>query len=446
MHSAGSLILIVLLIALSAFFSVAELSMASARRLRLRQLADDGDARAAAVLKVQAQPGSYFTVVQIGQNIVAILAGVVGDDALGPGLRALLDGLMPPRAADVTSFALSFGVVTSLFILLADLLPKRLALVEPEGLAMKLLAPMRVAMLLLRPVVWVFNGLANGLVRLLGLPKERDDRITSADILALTEAGTEAGVLHVGEQEVIENLLELETRTVESAMTTRDRIVFLLQDDPEELIRARIAAEPHSTYLVCDEHIDQVVGYVDAADLFARVLRQEPIVLQGEAAKGLLQKVLMVPDRLTLSEVLARFREAHEDFAVIVNEYGLVVGVITLNDVMSTVMGSLVGGGDEEQIVRRDDGSWLMDGLTPIGDVLRALHLDPADLPQRGQYDTLAGFLMVMLRRIPRRTDHTTWNGWRFEVIDVDHTRIDQVLVTGVAGQPAAAVEVAVRV
>ena len=220
-------------------------------------------------------------------------------------------------------------------------------------------------------------------------------------------------------------------------MTTRERIVYLLLDDSDEQIRVRIAAQPHSTYLVCDQHIDQVVGYVDAPDLFQRVLQNESISLRGEAARDLLRKVLIVPDRLTLSEMLQQFRQAHEDFAVIVNEYSLVVGVITLNDVMSTVMGSLVSPGDEEQIVRRGDGSWLMDGLTPIGDVLRAIGVDPVQLPQRGQYDTLAGFLMVMLRRIPRRTDEVLWSGYRFEVMDVDSYKIDQVMVTAVdSGAP----------
>jgi CBS domain containing-hemolysin-like protein len=304
---------------------------------------------------------------------------------------------------------------------------------QPERAAVRVVAPMRWWMALLSPVVWVFNGLASRMFRLFGLPEQRDERITSDDILAMAAAGAEAGVLHQQEQQVIENVFELDTRTVESAMTPRDRVVYLLQDEDEALIRARIAAEPHSTYLVCDKHIDEVAGYVDAADLFARVLKQEPIALRGEAAKGLLQKALIVPDRLTLSEMLTQFRQAHEDFAVIVNEYSLVVGVITLNDVMSTVMGSLVSPLDEEQIVRRDDGSWLMDGLTPIVDVLRAIDADPEELPQRGQYDTLAGFLMVMLRRIPRRTDCVTWGGHKFEVMDVDSFRIDQVMVTPAA-------------
>src|SRR5690606_32849819 len=158
----------------------------------------------------------------------------------------------------------------------------------------------------------------------------------------------------------------------------------------DEQIRSRVATQPHSTYPVCDGHIDEVVGYVDSSDLFQRVLQGETLSLRGGAAQTLLRKVLMVPDRLTLSEVLEQFRQVHEDFAIIVNEYSLVVGVITLNDVMSTVMGSLVPPGDEEQIVQRADGSWLMDGLTPIGDVLRAIDVYPDQLPQRGPYDTLA--------------------------------------------------------
>ncbi len=431
MSVTASLWVIVLLIGCSAFLAMAELAMASARSVKLRQLADEGDARAQSVLAVQAAPGSYFTVVQIGQNMVAILGGVVGDGAFSPTFERWLAPLLSVSAASAVALVASVLLVTSLFILLADLIPKRVALAEPEALALRLLAPMRVLMWLLHPVVRVFNGLANALVRLFGLPDQRDDRVTSGDILALTEAGTQAGALNAPEQRVIENVFELDTRTVESAMTTRNRIVHLLEGDGEDIIRARIAEQPHSTYLVCRETIDHVLGYVDATDLFARVLRGEAITLKGDAAAGLIQRVLMVPDRLTLSEMLKQFREAHEDFAVIVNEYSLVVGVITLNDVMSTVMGTLVAPHDDEaQIVQRGDGSWLMDGLTPIGDVLRAIDADPAELPQRGQYDTLAGFLMVMLRRIPRRTDAVVFAGARFEVLDVDNAKVDQVLVT----------------
>ncbi len=428
-----SLLLIAVLIATSAFFSMAELALAASRRLRLQQLADDGDARAAAVLQTQTEPGHYFTVVQIGQNAVAILGGIVGEGALGPPLQRLLAHWLPEPYAATTGFLLSFAVVTSLFIVFSDLFPKRLAMVEPERLALRLHRPMRVCMALFKPVVWLYSRLTDGLFRLLGLPMQRDERVTPDDILALAEAGAEAGVLDPGEQQVIANLFELDTRTVSSAMTARDRIAWFDRHDSDAIVRARIAAEPYSTYPVCDGDIDHVIGYVDAKDLFQRVMNNQPIRLDDPA---LLRKVVVVPDRLTLAEVLEQFRQAREDFAVIVNEYSLVVGVVTLNDVMSTVMGDLVPPAAEALIVQREEGSWLIDGITPMAEVQRALDLD--ELPQPQDYDTLAGFLMVMLRRVPRRTDRVHWGGYSFEVIDVDAYRIDQVMVTRLPAESAA--------
>lgn len=423
-----SLLLIALLIAGSAFFSMAELSLAASRRLNLQQRADAGDHRAARVLAVQEHPGDYFTVVQIGVNTVAILAGIVGEGAFTPHFEAALLLLMAPEAAATLGFAASFVSITSLFIVMADLVPKRLSMNEPERVAMSLVGPMLLLCRLLKPLAWTFSAITEGLIRVLGLPAKRDETISHRDILALTEAGYQAGVVADEEQQVIENVFELDTRTVETVMTNRERIVFFSRGDDDALIRTRIAESPHSTYLVCDAgEIDQIVGYVDATDLFQRVLRGEALTLGPELVK----KVLIVPDRLTLSEMLTQFREAHEDFAVIVNEYSLVVGVVTLNDVMSTVMGALVAPHDEEQIVRREDGSYLADGITPIPDVERALGID--GWPHAGSYDTLAGFLMSMLRRIPRRTDVVEWDGWRFEVVDVDAYRVDQVMITPVA-------------
>ncbi|MFZ2989624.1 hemolysin family protein, partial [Ideonella sp.] len=335
---------------------------------------------------------------------------------------------LAPELARTASAGLSFVLVTSLFILLADLVPRRVGMNDPERLAMAVVGTMTTLITVLRPLVWAFGALAGLITRALGLPQSRDDRITHLDILALTEAGAQTGAVASAEQQVIENVFELDTRRVESVMTTRERIVWLALDDEEALLRARVAEEPHSTYLVCDDGVDEVRGYVDATDLFQRVLREEPIGLRDCDAAGLIKRVLIVPDRITLAEMLTQFRQAHEDFAVVVNEYSLVVGVITLNDVMNTVMASMVGSHAEEQIVRRDDGSFLADGITPIPDIARALAID--EWPHSGQYDTLAGFLMVMLRRIPRRTDHVDLQGWRFEAMDVDRHRVDQVMIT----------------
>ena len=419
-----SLLIIALLIAASAFVAVAEISLAASRRLRLRQMADEGDPRAEKVMKMQEQPGDYFTVVQVGQNGIAILGGIVGEGALSGIIASVLGLWLPESTANSVGFLISFLVITSLFILFADLLPRRLGMVEPEYWAVRVLHPMQWCMRLFKPVVWFYSRSTDALFKLFGLPDKRDEQITHDDILAMTEAGTRAGVLARREQQVIANVFELDSRTVASAMTQRDSVAYFLRDDPDHVIRARIAEEPYSTYPVCDGDIDHVIGYVDAKDLFQRVLNNQPISLQDDS---LIHRVLIVPDKLTLAEVLDQFQQVHEDFAVILNEYSLVVGVVTLNDVMSTVMGDLVSPDDEEQIVRRDSNSWLIDGVTPIEDVIRALGIE--ELPHEEEYETLAGFLMVMLRRVPRRTDSVNWGGYKFEVIDVDSYRIDQVLV-----------------
>lgn len=427
MDTFSSLLLIAALIAASAFFAIAELSVAASRRLRLRQMLEQGEVRAAKVLAVQDEPGDFFTAIQIGVNTVAILGGVVGEGAFAPLLQPLLAALpLSDSQANTAAAVVSFVIVTSLFILLADLFPKRLGMSAPEQVALRVVGPMHLFQRLVRPVVWLFKGMSEGLFRLLGLPDRRDEGVTSDDILAMAAAGAEAGVLAAQEHQVIENVIELDTRLVTSSMTARDSIVHLMLDDSEALIRARIDQYPHSTYLVCDGDIDHVVGYVDSKDLLSLAFKGLPISLLGN--DGLVKKVLTVPDRLTLSEVLMQFRQAYVDFAVIINEYSLVVGIITINDVMSTVMGGLVGPQDEEQIVQRDANSWLIDGVTPIEDVLRALDLD--SLPSQDEYETLAGFIMVMLRRVPRRTDKVVCEGYQFEVLDVDSYRIDQVMVS----------------
>ncbi|TEA72269.1 hemolysin family protein [Allopusillimonas ginsengisoli] len=432
-----NLLLLAALVIAAAFFSLAEISLAASRRLRLRRMAEDGDARADKVMRVQQQPGHYFTVIQIGVNALAILGGIVGEGLFSPYAARLLEQWLAPELSASLGFLVSFILVTSLFIVLTDLIPKQAGMAEPERFAVRVIGLMLFLAKLFKPLVWIYSHIADGLMRLLGLPMRRDDRVTSDDILALTEAGARSGLLARGEQQIIENIFELDTRTVPSAMTQRDRIAYFHLDDPDDIIRARISEEPYSTYPVCQGDIDHVVGYVEARDLFQRVLNNQPISL---ADGQLIHKALVVPDRLTLAEVLEQFRQVGEDFAIIVNEYSLVVGVVTLNDVMSTVMGDLVSPWDEDQIIQRDESSWLIDGATPIQDVRRALSLE--ELLHDDEYETLAGFLMDMLRRVPRRTDTVRLGDYKFEVMDVDTYRVDQVLVTRIT-PPALPVVVA---
>ena len=208
-------------------------------------------------------------------------------------------------------------------------------------------------------------------------------------------------------------------------MTPRENIVFFTLDDPEEEVRAKISSVPYNRFLICDKDLDHIIGYVDSMHILRQVLNNKPISFKEP---GVVQTCPFIPDSLTLSEVLDVFQRSRADFAVILNEYALVVGVITINDVMSTVMGELVVNADELQIVEREDGTWLVDGSTPIDDLEHALDID--EFPEDTTYETVAGFMMYMLRKIPKRTDKVVWAGYTFEVIDVDNNKIDQILVT----------------
>ena len=425
MSLTNQFLVIGLLIAFSAFFSIAEISLAAARKIRLRLMAQHGDAVAERVLALQENPGHFFTVVQIGQNAIAILGGIVGESALSPAIAQLIGVFYQGPLLDSVSFVLSFAIVTSLFVLFADLVPKRLGMIAPERVAVVVLKPMGFCVLAFAPLVWVFDGLANRLFRLFKLPNVRPEDITSDEIVAMADAGAQTGSLLKQERQLIANVFELDARTVGSAMTNRESIVFFTLNESEDSIRAKIAAEPHGKFPVCENVIDSVVGYVDAKDIFARILSGQKLSLRADPV---VRTVLVIPDTLTLFEALERFRAAREDFAMIVNEYALIVGLLTLQDVMNTVMGELGSAFQEELIIRRDEDSWLIDGITPIEDVMQALGIDEFDGHEN--YETIAGFMMYMLRKVPKRTDSVGYRDYKFEVVDIDNYRIDQLLVT----------------
>ena len=424
MSSVQLALLLLALIAASAFFSVSEISLAASRRLRLQTMADEGNPQAAAVISLQEKPGLFFTGIQVGVNAIAILAGIFGESALTPALRESLSSLYDGAYLDPASQTISFILITSLFILFADLIPKRMAMLAPETIAMSVVGPINTLIKLFKPIVWVFNFISEALLKRLGIRVDQHQGVTSDDLYAVVAAGAHAGVLMRQEQQVIENVFELESRLVTSAMTTRESIIYMTRQESEAELRQLIRQHTHSKFPVCDDSIDRIVGYVDSKDLLLRILDNQPLMLSD---KELIKPVMTVPDSLTLSELLAQFRASRQDFALVINEYALVVGVVTLNDVMNTVMGDLVHD-NQQQIVRRDNGSWLIDGFTPVEDVMRILGIDA--FPDDSQYETIAGFMMFQLRKVPKLTDTVTHAGYIFEVIDIDNHRIDQLLVT----------------
>lgn len=421
-----NIIIIFLLISASSFFSLSEIALAASRKIRLQARANEGEINAQKVLDLQENPGNFFTVVQIGLNAVAILGGILGESAFTPHIFSALSIIFNGNWVEPLSFFISVFFVTSLFILFADLIPKRLAMMAPESIAMVIVTPMSFLIIALKPFVWLFNGLSNVILRLFPVQTLREDDITPEDIMAMMDAGAQAGVLQRHEHELLGNVFEMESRTVASAMTPRESLIYFTAKESRDDIKSKISEFPHVKFLVVDEVLDRVIGYVDSRDILLQVLNDEPISLQKP---GIVQPPLMIPDTLTLYEVLEQFKSAGIDFAVILNEYALVMGIITLKDVMSIVMGELVNY-TEDQIIQRDDVSWLVDGSTPLSDVMRVLDID--EFPDPESYETIAGYMMYTLRKIPKRTDFVIHSGYKFEVVDIDNYKIDQLLVTRV--------------
>ena len=420
----SNFLIIGMLVACSAFLSMSEISIAAARKIKLQLLLAEGKQNAQKVLTIQDQAGNFFAATQIGLNAIAILGGIFGQATLTPSIEAMISHVYNGEMLGSISFVISFIIVTTLFILFADLMPKRIAMTAPEQVSIRLVKPLLFFIKICTPLIILINGAANSLFKLLNISTIRNDAITYDDIYAMVDAGAQTGAIDKQEFHLIENVFELESRTVPSSMTSRESIVYFTLKENSDSLKQKIAAHPHSKFLVCDQTIDTVVGYVDTKDILLRMINNQPL---AQIYESNIRNVLMIPDSLTLSELLARFKTTREDFAAVINEYALVVGVITLNDVMSTVMGDLVSQ-QEEQVIQRDENSWLIDGVTPIGDVKHALGLEL--FPDEENYETIAGFIMYMLRKIPKRTDYVEFAGFKFEVVDIDHYKIDQLLVT----------------
>ena len=421
-----NIVIIAILIAGAGFLSLTEIALAGARKVKLKILAESGDIRAQKVLDLQENSANFFAASQIGLNAIAILGGILGEGAFRPYFLNFVMQFYQGTWAESISFALSFTLVTSLFILFADLMPKRMAMIAPEKIAVSVINPIQVFITVCKPLAWIINAIANVLFRLFKVNTIRDDNITFDDISAVMDAGAQAGVLQKQEHHFIENVFELEERNVPSSMTTRENVIYFTLNESEESIRQKLAQYPYSKFLVCSENIDDVIGYIDAKDILVRILKNQSLLQLNEST---IRNVLTIPDTLTLSELLDRFRSTKEKFAVVINEYALVVGVITLSDIMITVMGDWVTPVEADiQIIKRDNNSWLIEGSTPIEDLKHALEID--EMPDEENYETLAGFMMYRLRKIPRPADAVIFGNYKFEVVDVDHFKIDQLLVT----------------
>jgi putative hemolysin len=424
--------IVALLIVLNGVFAMSELAVVSSRRVRLKQLAENGNRGARVALRLIEHPGRFLSTVQIGITLIGIFAGAFGGATLANKLGDWLDRFpfIAPNG-DAIALAAVVAAITYLSLIVGELVPKRIALKSPERVASLVARPMAMMSRLAAPAVWLLGTSTDAVLRLLRLHGERDQTVSEEEVRSLITEGTRAGIFAPQEKEMIEGVLRLADRTVRAIMTPRPDIYWLDINDPLEVNLEEMRQSGCSRFPVCRGDIDDVVGIVRAKDLLEPALAGEPIDLARFAVRP-----LIVHDGMPVLRLLELFRQSGRQMAVVVDEYGSVEGLATLTDILESIAGELPGPGEEAEgvAVRREDGSWLVDGMMPIDEFedrvgLRGLRGDQ-------EFHTLAGFVVTQLGHIPRVGECFTWHGHRFEVVDMDGRRVDRVLMT-----PAAAAD-----
>lgn len=412
------------LILVNGLFVMSEIALVSARKSRLEMMAEKGDKKAENALKLANNPELFLSAAQIGITLIAILTGVFSGERFGDNLKPYVEEIafLKPYAGAVATTIIVI-IVTFLSIIFGELIPKRIALINPEKIAKKAAAPMYFFAKITHPIVWLLSKTSQGFFKLFNIKQLKDDSVTEEEIKAIISEGTEAGTIEEEEKEMIERIFHLGDRNITSLMTHRSDILWFDINDNEEKIREKIIAEPHSVYPICDAEIDNIKGVVSIKDLYV----SDDLTL----FKDLMQPALFVPDNNTAYQVMEKFKESKIHSCFIVDEYGSVKGMITLNDILEAIVGDIPQSNIEDyEIVEREDGSFLIDAQIPFYDFLSRFSKTDLLHQDEQQYDTLAGCILHELERIPQSGDTMDWNGFHLEIIDMDGHRIDKVLVT----------------
>lgn len=422
------LVLLAFLIFLNGILAMSEIAVVSSRRSRLQKLADDGSPGAQSALELNSEPSAFLSTVQVGITTVGILSGAIGEGALADPLTDWLASfsLIEPYAR---SLALTVVVVvlTYFSVVIGELVPKRLGLLAPEAVAALIATPMNVLARMTRPVVWLLSNSSTLVLRLIGARHRDESPVTNDEINVLMEQGAEAGVFHESEQAIVSNVLRLDEQRIGAIMTHRNDIYVLDLDAPESEIRERLAAAPYTRIVVCRDGLEQIVGILRTADLLKLALAGEPLDIAP-----FLRPPLYVPEGVTTTHLLESFRKARQQCALIVDEYGELQGLVTLTDVLTSIVGEVPSSdsmGDQD-IIERSDGSYLVDGSVAIERLKSVIDIED-ELPGEDEnaYNTLGGLIMYVLGRIPVVADHFVVAGCRFEVVDMDKNRVDKVLL-----------------
>ncbi len=422
-------VLLVFLIFLNGILAMSEIAVVSSRKSRLQKLSDDGSPGAETALELSNEPSAFLSTVQVGITTVGILSGAIGEGALADPLTQWFSGfaLIEPYARGL-AFTLVVIGLTYFSVVVGELVPKRLGLMAPEAIAALIAAPMNMLARMTRPVVWLLSSSSSLVLQLIGARHNGDPTVTNDEINVLMEQGAEAGVFHESEQAIVSNVLRLDEQRIGAIMTHRNDIYALDLDDPEEEIRSRLAESAYTRIVVCRDGLEHIVGILRTADLLKLALAGEKLDVER-----FLRPPLYVPEGVTTTHLLESFRKARQQCALIVDEYGELQGMVTLTDVLTSIVGELPSSDitEEQDVVERADGSWLVDGSVPIERLKSVLAIED-DLPGEDEnaFNTLGGLVMYVLGRIPVVADHFDVAGCRFEVVDMDKNRVDKVLLS----------------
>jgi putative hemolysin len=423
--------LLVFLILLNGLFAMSEMALTASRKARLQVMLESGEPGAQAAMDLHDNPTKFLSTVQIGITSIGVLNGIVGENAFSQPLARWLveDFHVAQNVASYGATGLVVVIITILTIIFGELVPKRLGQTYPETVARLVARPMNFLSAATRPLVALLSICTQAVLRVMGIRDGNSRAVTEEEIAAQLEEGLDAGVIEAQEHQMVRNVFRLDDRQIGSMMIPRAEIVWLDAGDELDGLLERISTSGHTRYPVCRGGLDDVIGVLGAHSLLRPLARGERPQLADH-----LQPPVFVPETLSGMELLEHFRSSNADLVFVVDEYGAVQGVITERDLLEAITGEFgTPAAEDSWAVRRDDGSWLMDGLIPMPEMKDRLEIKELPEEDRGRYNTLAGMIMLLLGRLPQTTDAVDWDGWRFEVVDLDGKRVDKVLVSRTA-------------
>ena len=424
------ILIILTTVAITAFFAMAEMGTVSASKARLQSLAEEGSLRAKTALELADQPTKFLSTVQVGITFAGILGAIYGGAPLGvkfePFFRDCPVAWIASHAKTIAEGLVSFGIGT-VTVVFGELIPKRVALFYPNGTAMALAGPMLGIARLAAPLIRLMSLCADGVLKLFGLRKQGGPDVSEDEVRMLIDQGMESGVFHAGERDMVEGVLALDRLSAGGLMTPRARVVWINVNDPDEVNWRKVAGSGHTYFPVHDGTPDRVLGVVTVKALWAN------LALAGRAEiKNLVTPSFTVPMTMSATKLLELFKHERRHMVLVTDDFGSVRGIVTLNDVLESIVGDIPTEmkSAPAEARRRDDGSWLVDGMMEVGALKELLEIRELPGESRGYYHTLAGFILFRLGRIPKPADKLECAGWIFEIMDMDGQRIDKVLVT----------------